>query len=73
MPSDVIYTHPDALICHNKNGDGGPITYQIIILYIADKSLIFQDLKGEYRINILPMYKLLWNKKVTIHEFYTLI
>ena len=32
MPSDVIYTHPDALICRNKNGDGGPITYQIIIL-----------------------------------------
>ena len=37
MPSDIIHTHPDALICHNKNGGGGPITYQIIILYINPK------------------------------------
>ena len=33
MPSDVLYTHPNALICQNKNGGGGPITYQFIILY----------------------------------------
>ena len=32
MPSDVLYTHPNALICQNKNGGGGPITYQFIIL-----------------------------------------
>ena len=33
MPSDVLYTHPNALICQNKNGGGGPITYQFIIYY----------------------------------------
>ena len=29
-PSDVLYTHLNALICQNKNGGGGPITYHLL-------------------------------------------
>ena len=31
MPSDVLYTQLNALICQQYNGSGGPITYQFIL------------------------------------------
>ena len=44
MPSDVLYTHLNALICQNKNGSGGPITYQFIILYsISSENTVYQN------------------------------
>ena len=51
MPCDVIYTHPDALICHNKKGDGGPITYQIIILYCKVDTVLTWPVYREIRRN----------------------
>ena len=35
----VFYTHVNDLIFENKNRGGGPITYQIIILYSISSSV----------------------------------
>ena len=40
MPSDVLYTQLNALIFQNKNGGGGPITYQFLYCVILCTSVI---------------------------------
>ena len=43
MPSDVLYTHLNALICQQYNGGGGPITYQFILYYDGGNLAVIYD------------------------------
>ena len=53
MPSDVLYTHFNALIFQNNNGRGGPITYQIIILYRQAPPLCCQRFLSCFHLSIV--------------------
>ena len=61
MPSDVLYTHLNALICQNKNGSGGPITYQIIILTEA-KIESLKERRDEMSITLVKNMRQLTHK-----------